>query len=288
MTKTIYLNNEETNYTIDEFGTIINTTSGKNLKGTITEHGYKKIMFSHKGKKIGKYLHRLMAIYFLNFDETSSQIINHKDGNKLNNCLENLEVLSASENLQHAYQNNLRYTNKDKKCDLYQGDEEGEEWVVIPNYPDYEISNKGRVKSFKYRHPIILKQDIRCGYRSVVLSNNGKTKHFQVHELVYFSFTKDTKVLEKVLDHIDGNKLNNKLDNLRYISQQENLNAALYEQKLTNKCKPVSAYKNGQFIKNFPSIAAASIELGVDNSAISKICKGIGKTVHGYSFEYLE
>ena len=284
MTKTIYLNDTKTCYTIDETGVIINTNTGKELKGTITEHGYRKIMFSINGKKIGKYLHRLMGIYFLGLDETSNKVVNHKDGNKLNNNLDNLEIITSKENSFHAYNNGLRDTNKGKRCESFMENLPGELWKKVPLYPDYEVSNLGRVKSFKYTHPILLRNDIRCGYYSVVLSSKGQTRHFQVHELVYFTFTGEERSTNKVIDHIDGNKLNNCLDNLRYISRKDNLNAAIYEQKLTNKCKKVAAYQDGEYVACYYSIAEASRSLGVDGSTISKICRGKAKSAHGYTF----
>ena len=282
----IYLDNEKTNYYITKTGEVYNEDTSKELKGTISKHGYRVISFKWNGKTINKYLHRLLAITYLNFDENSNLVINHKDGNKLNNNLDNLEIISSSENLQHAYVNNLRKPNN-KKCILYQTDLESEVWHPIKDYEDYEISNYGRVKSLKYKKPILLRQDIRCGYKSVVLSKNGKTQHFTVHDLVYFNFHSVSKDSNKVIDHIDGNKLNNKLENLRYVSQSENIIAAAYQQK-TKACKAVDVFKNDNFVYHYNSIAEASRSLNVDASSISKVCKGKQKTACGYVFRYSE
>ena len=131
-----------------------------------------------------------MAIIFLNFKEDKNKVINHKDGDKTNNNLKNLEIITSSENLLHAYKLNLRQTNLGKTCNLFNGNLENEYWQQVEGYNgDYEISNLGRVKSLKYKNPIILHQDIRCGYYSVVLSKQGITKHYQVHDLVFFTFS---------------------------------------------------------------------------------------------------
>lgn len=282
----IYLNEEKTNYYITRTGHVYNENTGKELKGTISRHGYRVISFRWNGKTINRYLHRLLAITYLNFDENSNLIINHIDGNKLNNQLTNLEIISSSENLQHAYINNLKKPNN-KKCILYQKDLPNEIWKTINGFEDYEVSNYGRVKSLKYKHPIILRQDIRCGYKSVVLSKNGKTQHFTVHNLVYFNFYSTSKDNNKVIDHVDGNKFNNKLENLRYVSQSENIIAAAYQQK-TKACKAVTAFKNGVLICHYNSIAEAARALNVDGSAISKVCRGKQKTTGGYTFKYSE
>ena len=221
MTKKIYIDNMETDYVIDSNGIITNTKTGKELKGTITQHGYQRIVLSINGRKIGKYLHRLVAIYFLNFDETSDKIVNHIDGNKLNNSVNNLEIISQRENLLHAYKNDLKISNQNKKCVLFEENLPDEKWLKIPNYEDYEVSDKGRIKSLKYNTPIILRPCIRCGYESVVLCRDGLRKHHQIHDLVYFTFTGEQKEAMKVIDHIDGNKTNNRLDNLRYVSRKE-------------------------------------------------------------------
>lgn len=277
----------ETDYVIDSNGIITNTKTGKELKGTITQHGYQRIALSINERKIGKYLHRLVAIYFLNFDETSDKIVNHIDGNKLNNSVNNLEIISQRENLLHAYKNDLKISNQNKKCVLFEENLPDEKWLKIPNYEDYEVSDKGRIKSLKYNTPIILRPCIRCGYESVVLCRDGLRKHHQIHDLVYFTFTGEQKEAMKVIDHIDGNKTNNRLDNLRYVSRKENLHAALYEQKLVSSCRSVKAIKNGEE-QIFYSIAQAAQTLGVDGSQISKICRGKAKTAHGYTFQYLE
>ena len=287
--KKIIINGVDTTYTINTIGEIFNKNNYK-IKDRITQHGYKSVSLSYNNKRHNHYVHRLMAITFLDFKEDKNKVINHKDGNKTNNNLENLEIVTSSENLLHAYKTNLKQSNLGKSCNLFTGNLENEYWKQISGYDgDYEISNLGRVKSLKYKKPIILRQDIRCGYYSVVLSKQGITKHYQVHDLVFFTFS-NIKEKEKgmVIDHIDGNKLNNNFNNLRYISISDNLNAAHYEQKLTSNCRSVDVYKDGIKLYTFPSISMASKKLQVDNSTISKICRRKAKTAHGYTFKYSE
>ena len=166
---------------------------------------------------------------------------------------------------------------------------ENEQWKEISNFDgDYEVSNYGRIKSNKYNSPILLRHDIRCGYYSVLLSKNGRTKHFLVHDLVYNAFSEIKKKDNFIIDHIDGNKLNNNFSSLRCISKSESTKSAFYEQKLSKNCKPVIAYKDGVKIGEYPSIAKAAECLQLDGSSISKVCKNQRKTTYGYTFEYLE
>lgn len=71
---------------------------------------YLIVNFSVKHKTINKYVHRLVAEAFLeNYDDKLD--VNHKDGNKQNNCVDNLEMMTRSENQLHAYNVLKRKTN---------------------------------------------------------------------------------------------------------------------------------------------------------------------------------
>lgn len=61
------------------------------------------------GKRVARYVHSLVAEAFIG-DRPPSAVINHKDGNKLNNYVENLEYVSQSENMAHSYREKLRGT----------------------------------------------------------------------------------------------------------------------------------------------------------------------------------
>lgn len=76
-------------------------------KFAINSSGYKKISYYFNGEFKNYYLHRLIAMAFVPNPE-NKPFVNHKDGNKLNNNVSNLEWCTSSENMIHAYKHNLK------------------------------------------------------------------------------------------------------------------------------------------------------------------------------------
>lgn len=94
-------------YCINKSGEIMNKKSGKTLKKGLT-NGYESVrLWTEDGKK-SKKVHRLLAEIFIpnEFPETNIQI-NHIDGNKRNNSLDNLEWCTAKHNMRHAINTGL-------------------------------------------------------------------------------------------------------------------------------------------------------------------------------------
>lgn len=271
------------NYTIDENGMVFNTVTKKPLKGSIGEHGYKYYRLSKDGVKKMFYAHRLVAEAFLE-NPNNLPVVNHIDGNKLNNNVGNLEWVSYSSNMTHAHENNLIASHREKE--YYKYDLENEEWKNIPSFP-YSVSSCGRVKN--NRTGLILKPSIACGYYKVRPSVQGKAHDFIIHNLVYCVFNNITNIpSDMVVDHIDGDKLNNNLSNLRLVSLSDNVKASLYETKTNSSCKQVACFKEGKQIEIFPSTREAARALNLDASTISKVCRGVNKSHGGYTFKYLD
>jgi len=129
-------------------------------------------------------------------------------------------------------------------------------WKTIPQYSNYEVSNLGRVKT-KYRvfirtngSKITIKEKIKKqiidnkGYKRVTLSVNNKSKSMLVHQLVAMAFLKHIPCgHEKVIDHKDENKSNNKLSNLQILTNRKNCNKSMNTSKQTSKYIGVCLHK---------------------------------------------
>jgi hypothetical protein len=94
-----------------------------------------------------------------------------------------------------------------------------EEWKLIEGYENYEVSSHGRVRNNKTG--LILKPAYNnCGYIHVSIINTNKTTRM-VHRLVALAFIPNPE--NKIqIDHIDNDKTNNNISNLRWVTPHEN------------------------------------------------------------------
>lgn len=99
--------NEYENYKITSDGKVYNTVYKKFLKTRVTSDGYEDVNVSKDNKKKTYLVHRLVAIHFIPKTEddilNNRDKVNHKNGNKLDNTVENLEWVTDSENIKHMY-----------------------------------------------------------------------------------------------------------------------------------------------------------------------------------------
>lgn len=181
-----------------------------------------------------------------------------------------------------------------------------EKWKDLIGYEGlYIISNYGRIISLPRsttHGKLLIPQISKYGYYMQMLYKNGKAKLCRVNRLVALTFI-DNPFNEPYVNHIDGNKLNNKVDNLEWCNQSHNQKEAwrLGLQKPSKKQRKIasdfaktkririSQYdKSNNFIANFQSLTDASIKLNIPISCISRVCKGKRKYTHNFAFCYVE
>tara|TARA_R110002012_G_C11472772_1_gene594153 strand:+ start:308 stop:805 length:498 start_codon:yes stop_codon:yes gene_type:complete len=100
-----------------------------------------------------------------------------------------------------------------------------EQWLPINNFPDYQVSDLGRVKSFKHQKPKILSILPFGRYHGLYLSRDGRKYIKYIHQLVAQAFLGPQLNLD--VRHLDGDRSNNCLTNLAYGTRQENMEDAL-------------------------------------------------------------
>lgn len=185
-----------------------------------------------------------------------------------------------------------------------------EVWKDIPNYEGlYQISNLGNVKSLCFGARNIRKSNIvkllhqspnNLGYHKVELYKDGKSKMFYVHRLVAISFIPNPDNKPQI-NHKDGNKDNNTVDNLEWVTSKENLHHAVetglrrrsqmkgITGKLNKNSKKINQYdKEGNYIATYYGIAEAARILNGNANSISCCLRGRYKTACGYKWEYAD
>lgn len=164
-----------------------------------------------------------------------------------------------------------------------------EEWRDVKGYEGlYEVSNLGRVKSLPRNGTIpeehLMKPHFVCGYVQYELTSKNKKKGLKAHRLVAEAFLPNP-LNKREVNHIDGDKHNNRLDNLEWATSSENQLHSFYT--LGKQLVGVlQCARDGKLIKRWRSIKEASVTLGIDAPSISNACRGNRKTAGGYVWKY--
>ena len=116
-----------------------------------------------------------------------------------------------------------------------------EEWKLIQEYQNYEVSNHGRVRNI-VKDKVISNSRNKHGYYTVHLARDGIQKTHNLHSLVARYFVPNPFRLIMV-DHIDRDRLNNLYSNLRFCTAQQNA------RNISTRVGGTSCYKGVSFIK---------------------------------------
>lgn len=152
------------------------------------------------------------------------------------------------------------------------------------NYLNYQISSLGRLKNTKTNH-ILLGSKNNKGYWRYDLCIGGRRIVKNAHRLVAEAFL--PKEYGKIyVNHIDGNNLNNRVENLEWCTLQENAihSVNVLGNEPSNK-RRIICLETGV---TYGSILACSKILGIKDSLIVRVLKGQRNCTHGLHFKYAD
>ena len=176
-----------------------------------------------------------------------------------------------------------------------------EEYRDITGFPNYQVSNMGNIRNIK-RGKQKKPGHTTTGYLKVDLYKNSKRSTRKIHRLVADAFIpKDPTKTD--INHIDGNKKNNKVTNLERCTKSENMQHAFKHNLVHLKGRKSSygmlgkknpnggAQKRIRVIetgKEYKSIVACARDLKLRDKSITDCLKGRQKSHRGYHFEYIK
>lgn len=165
-------------------------------------------------------------------------------------------------------------------------------WKDIPGYEGkYQVSNLGNVKSINYkqtgREGLLTPVDTANGYCGVNLRDKiSHKKLVNVHRLVGTLFVPNPENKPQI-NHINGDKRDNRADNLEWCTASENQNHSLGI-GLRHTRKVLQYDKEGNFIKEWDSVKSATEAMACTKMSIIRCCQGKNKSCMGYIWKYKE
>lgn len=172
-----------------------------------------------------------------------------------------------------------------------------EEWRDIFGFEGrYQVSNTGKVRGLVSANngrklfntkPHELRSVDNKGYRRVVLlDDSGKRCNRSVHRLVAAAFIGDCTDMQ--INHKDGNKTNNNVENLEICDQSYNTIHA-YKLGLMKPCnnglwKAINVIKDGVCVASFASIREMCRTMRLDRKSVQRVLNGVFASHHGYKF----
>ena len=154
---------------------------------------------------------------------------------------------------------------------------------------NYKVSSLGRVKGPR---GIVKCYAQKSGYLYVNLWFHGKSICLRVHRLVAYAFCIKASNEFNVVDHINGDKTDNRACNLEWVSSSENARrseaACLQVHHSDFHFKRSVIGFNSGVSRSFESLAEAARYIGTSRSNVSKVCKGIYPSIKGWTLRYDE
>lgn len=163
---------------------------------------------------------------------------------------------------------------------------EQEKWVVVDDFPNYSVSDKGRVHNTQYDR-LLTPRPNDAGYLRVTLCHEGKCREFYIHKLValcFFNFPLEDQVI-----HYDGDFTNNVANNLylrkriRQVTSARPLEGSETEEFRRQWGKRVRIVETGEV---FRTVRDCASYINGDYSSIYAVLRGHRESHRGFTYEY--
>jgi archaeosine-15-forming tRNA-guanine transglycosylase len=171
-------------------------------------------------------------------------------------------------------------------------------WKDIEGYENiYQVSNLGRIRRVNQSGYRIRKQKVNKGYFLITLSKDAIQKTFLVHRLVGLAFVDNPKMKPEI-NHLDENKLNNRANNLQWVTSKENANWGTRNSRISEYVRhnPVSVCKTKRvnqickdtkkIIATYESMGEVVRKFGYHQGNISECCSGKRREANGFLWSY--
>lgn len=160
----------------------------------------------------------------------------------------------------------------------------------VAEFPWYLACSDGYVINSDTGH-ILVGSKKKTGYTEILMVDENEKPHYRLlHRVIAEAFVENDKGKPEV-NHIDGDKANNRADNLEWVTREENLRHAFENGLMPNNTTPrkviVKNLKTGETM-TFDSIYQAAHELYISQGNICMCCKGQRPYASGYLWAYVE
>jgi hypothetical protein len=158
-----------------------------------------------------------------------------------------------------------------------------ETWKNIHGYPNHFISDYCRVWSNTVGRLLNGSIDMNASYLIYSLSKNGITTNYLAHYLVMLNFM-GPRPKDQMIDHIDQDKLNNQLSNLRYVTPSDNSKNRIAFKRTGRPIDQLDL--DGNYIRSWEKIIDAAKSLNITSTGISNCCLGKKLTYSGFTWQF--
>ena len=161
-------------------------------------------------------------------------------------------------------------------------------WKVLPSNPYYMVSDDGQIKSLR-RDKVLSPKRNHDGYLRIQIWKKGSCRFVSLHRLIAEAFLPRPEGVNIVVNHKNGDKTDNRICNLEWVTQQENI-AHAWETGLSksylnrNGIAVRQLTKAGDFIRDYPSTMEVERALGINHGGISAAIRRKG-TAGGFRWE---